>query len=159
MFFINLLLALTWVALTGEVTIYNFGIGLILGFIVLWLIPPASNITNNSNDYVRRVRKITEFFFFFLYTLLIANIRMALYVLNPYRQIRPGIVAIPLDIRTDTQITMLLNLITLTPGTLSLDVSDAGDSIYVHVIHVEDKEAFRQEIKQGFEKRIQEIFP
>ena len=71
---------------------------------------------------------------------------------------RPGIVAIPLDIERDIEITLLANMITLTPGTLSIDVSNDKRILYVHGMHVQDLEEFKREIKDGFEKLVQEAF-
>jgi multicomponent Na+:H+ antiporter subunit E len=72
---------------------------------------------------------------------------------------RPGIIAIPLDARTDLEITLLANLITLTPGTLSLDVSADRRVLYVHVMYIDndDIEAVRRSIKDGFERRVLEV--
>jgi multicomponent Na+:H+ antiporter subunit E len=69
----------------------------------------------------------------------------------------PAIVAIPLDIDSDGEITLLANMITLTPGTLSLDVSDDRRFLYVHGMHIKDIEAFKQEIKGGFEVIVREV--
>ena len=66
-------------------------------------------------------------------------------------------VAVPLDVTSDAAITLLGNLITLTPGTLTLDVSTDHLPLYVHVMNVEDVESFRQGIKNGFERRILEL--
>ena len=70
---------------------------------------------------------------------------------------RPGVVAIPLDAETDAEITLLANLITLTPGTLSLDVSDDRRVLYIHAMYVDDVEELRRSIKDGFEKRVMEL--
>ena len=66
-------------------------------------------------------------------------------------------VAIPLDAETDAEITLLANLITLTPGTLSLDVSDDRRVLYIHAMYVDDVEELRRSIKDGFEKRVMEL--
>jgi multicomponent Na+:H+ antiporter subunit E len=72
---------------------------------------------------------------------------------------RPGVVAIPLDARTDAEITLLANLITLTPGTLSLDVSSDRRMLYIHVMYIDndDLEEVRRKIKAGFERRVLEV--
>jgi multicomponent Na+:H+ antiporter subunit E len=72
---------------------------------------------------------------------------------------RPGVVAIPLDVQTDAEITLLANLITLTPGTLSLDVSTDRRVLYIHVMYIDndDVEAVRRKIKEGFERRVLEV--
>ena len=78
--------------------------------------------------------------------------------MTPQQRMRPAIVAIPLDVRRDFEITLLANLITLTPGTLSLDVSSDKRVLYVHSMYVDDIDAFRREIKNGFERRVKELF-
>lgn len=160
MFLLNLLLALTWVALTGEISIANFVLGFIVGYVVLWLVQPGTGMGQGvlGTRYFVKVRRVIEFFFYFVYKLTMANLRVAYYVVQPRMHMRPGIVAVPLDLVADHEITTLVNIITLTPGTLSLDVSDDRRIVYVHVMHVEDIAAFRHEIKDGFERRIKEIF-
>ena len=78
-------------------------------------------------------------------------------MISPKPQRKPGIAAIPLDARSDTEITFLANLITLTPGTLSLDVSDDRSVLYVHGMFVEDPQLMREQIKEGFERRVLEL--
>jgi multicomponent Na+:H+ antiporter subunit E len=95
---------------------------------------------------------------FFLRELLVATFRVARVVIDPNLNIRPAIVAVPLDLTNEFQITLLANLVTLTPGSLTLDVSDDRQVMYVHAMHAEDLEQYRQEIKQGFERRIGELF-
>jgi multicomponent Na+:H+ antiporter subunit E len=78
-------------------------------------------------------------------------------VMRPRRPIRSAIVAIPLDVRSDEGITMLANMITLTPGTTSLHISEDRSTLYVHVMNASD-ESVRQ-IKNGFENSVKELFP
>ena len=68
-----------------------------------------------------------------------------------------AIVAVPLDAKTDAEITMLANLITVTPGSFSLEVSADRSVLYVHAMYVDDPETFRREIKNGFERRVLEL--
>lgn len=99
-----------------------------------------------------------EFVAFFLRELVLANLRLAYDAVRPTRELRPGIIAVPLDVSTDWQITILSNLITLTPGSLSLDVSRDRQTIFVHAMDASDVEATRRYIKQGFEHRVKELF-
>jgi multicomponent Na+:H+ antiporter subunit E len=78
-------------------------------------------------------------------------------VVRPLRYLHPGVVAVPLDVREAWQITVLSNLITLTPGTLSLDVSTDCKVLYIHTMNATNVERFRAEIKHGFERRIKEL--
>ncbi|MDX1612974.1 MAG: Na+/H+ antiporter subunit E [Candidatus Promineifilaceae bacterium] len=149
----NVLLALAWIALTGEFDPVNFVEGFLLGYVALWLMQPVAG----SSTYFKRVRNAIDFILFFLWELLRANIRVAISVIGPSSRLRPGVVAVPLDVRSDLGITLLSNLITLTPGTLTLDISADRRVMYVHTIDLEDHEQFRRQIKQGFERRVLEV--
>lgn len=95
---------------------------------------------------------------FYLWQVIKSNLRVAYNVVMPVRYIKPGIVALPLDIKKDAEIMLLANLITFTPGTLSVDVSDNKKFLYVHSIYIDDPDALKQEIKHGFERRIRKLF-
>jgi multicomponent Na+:H+ antiporter subunit E len=150
---LNILLMLIWVALTGAFTFVNFGFGFFLSFFLMW----AINIGGDDNHYFTRVPKVIMFILYFLKELVKANLEVAYEVITPRLTVKPGIVKVPLDAKTDFEITLLANLITLTPGTLSLDVSDDKKVLYVHSMYVTDKDAFIDSIKNGFEKRMLEI--
>jgi multicomponent Na+:H+ antiporter subunit E len=79
-------------------------------------------------------------------------------VLSPDMHLKPAIIALPLDIKSDVEVTLLANMITLTPGTLSMDLSDDHSILYVHVVSVGDPEDTRQELKTGFETLVYEVF-
>lgn len=152
-FLSNLLLSFIWVALTGNFTLLNFLFGFLLSFLIMWVISK-----NRREDvYFSRGPKLIAFIFFFLYELAKANIQVAYDVMTPRFYMKPGIIKIPLTAKSDLEITLLANLITLTPGTLSLDVSDDKKVLYVHAMYVKDKQAFIDDIKNGFEKRLLEI--
>ena len=154
MLLLNLLLALAWMLLTGAFTPGNFLIGFFVGYLLLSLV--GSHI-GDSTGYARRVLRIPAFVIFFLAELAKANLRVTYDVLTPQHHMVPGIVAIPLDAKSDLEIILLANLITLTPGTLSLDVSDDRTILYVHSMYIDDPDSFRIAIKQKLEKRILEL--
>lgn len=154
LFILNVLLALAWVALTGQFTPVNLVAGFGLRYLLLWLVRPA----RETAGYFRKIVQVVSFFFFFLHELLIANLRVAYHVIRPSLTMRPGVVAIPLDLKSDAEITLLANLITLTPGSLSLDVSTDRRVLYVHAMYIDDVETFRHEIKEGFERRVREVY-
>ena len=152
-FLTNILLMLIWIILTGEYNFYNFLFGYFLSFLIIWL----TDSREGGKKYVKIVPRILSFFFFFNYELIKANLQVAYEVVTPGLQVNPGIIRVPLDVKTDFEISFLANLITLTPGTLSLDVSDDKQVLYVHSMYVKDKEEFIWSIKNGFEKRILQI--
>ena len=90
----------------------------------------------------------------FVRELILSALKVAWLVLQPRMRIRPAIIAYPLTVMTDAQITLLANMITLTPGTLSVDVSADRKTLYIHAIDVASKEALIGEIAAGFETKI-----
>ncbi len=154
MFLLNILLALMWTTLTGQFTLVNLLAGFVLGYLVLWIIRP---LAWSTTAYFRKPWQVTILVLFFLKELVVASVRVALAVISPNPGLRPGIVAVPLSVQGDMEITLLSSLITLTPGTLSLDVTPDRQVLYVHTIDLDDREAFLDSIKQGFERRIQEV--
>jgi multicomponent Na+:H+ antiporter subunit E len=97
-------------------------------------------------------------FLLFIYELVLSAWRVAVIVLSPRMDLKPGIIAYPLKVDRDFEITMLANLITLTPGTLSVDVSDDRRILYVHAIDASDPDATKRDIAEGFERKIMEAF-
>lgn len=149
----NVLLAFMWAAVTGDFSAGNLAVGWLLGLLVLFF---TRRITGASS-YLRRLWQVLGLLLFFLWELVMANVRVARTVLSPGYRIRPGVVAIPLDARTDAEITLLANMITLTPGTLSIDVSADRRELYIHTLHVTSPDDVRRQIKNGFERRIMEV--
>ncbi len=149
----NFLLALAWVALTGKFVLANFLFGFGLSYVIMWIGVRDQQSRRNFN----RIPRIIIFIFYFLYELIKANIQVAYDVITPTFYMRPGIIAVPLSAKTDLEITLLANLISLTPGTLSLDISDDRSVLYVHAMFVRDKDEFIRSVKMGFEKRLLDI--
>lgn len=106
----------------------------------------------------RKIIQLIEFALFFTWELILANVRVARDVIAPRQHMRPGVIAVPLDTRNANEITLLACLITLTPGTISMDVAEDRSVLYIHAMFIEDPDEFRQEIKQGFERRVMEVF-
>jgi multicomponent Na+:H+ antiporter subunit E len=150
---LNFLLALTWAAVTGIFSARNLTIGFVLGFFILLF----ADRTAGRASYIGRIIKLVSFIGFFFWELLKANIRMAHSVITPSTTMRPGVIAIPLSAKTDAEITLLANLITLTPGTLSIDVSTDRKTLYIHAMFIDDVDMMRYEIKAGFERRLLEV--
>lgn len=98
------------------------------------------------------------YLFIFTWELLKANFDVAYRVLHPAMPIKPGIVRVPMEVKSDIARTMLANSITMTPGTITVDI--IGDNIYVHWIYVksENPEEYTREISGRFEKYIKKIF-
>ncbi len=155
MFLVNVLLAIAWVFVTGSFSVVNGLFGFVLGLAALSLIREQIG----TIGYARRVRKIVSLALMFLYELMMSALRVFKMVLTPdLAKLQPGFVAYPLTVERDFEISLLANLITLTPGTLSVDVSDNRKTLYIHAIHVPDPDALREDIATGFERKILEAF-
>lgn len=149
-----LLLTVVWLALTGSWTIANA----ILGLALSWAVLAFSREARGSQKIIYRPARIAGLALLFLYELALSGYRVARLVLTPRMDLKPGIFAYPLKVDRDFEITLLANLITLTPGTLSVDVSDDRKTLFVHAIDCSDADQARRDIENGFERKIMEAF-
>ena len=150
----NLLLAIAWVVLSGDFSGLNLVVGLVFGYVTLVLIEPQ---VSALKGYPARIPRILRFLGFFIKELVQANLRVGFDILTPPWHMQPGVIAMPLEARTELEITMVANLISLTPGTLSLDVSDDRRVLYIHAMFLDDEEELRRNLKE-MESRALELF-
>lgn len=153
MFAGNLTLALLWVAMTGRFDVVNLALGFAFGFVLLFLL---QRVVGRSS-YFGKAFVLVRFIGFYILEVVRSNIRIAVDVVTPASRARPCVVAVPLDARTEVEITLLSNLITMTPGSLSIDVADDRSVLYVHAMYVDDPEALRRSIKEDLERRVLEL--
>ncbi len=151
-FLLNLLLAVLWASVIGSFTAPDLVVGFLVGFLALRLLRMAG-----SERYVAKVPQAVSFAAYFLWELVLSNVQVAWEVLTPGVRRRPGIIAVPLSTRTDAETTLLATVVTLTPGTLSLDVSDDKTTLFVHALFAEDPDEVRARIRDGFERRVLEL--
>ncbi len=144
-----------WLAVSGSVTPANILFGLIVSALALGLI--RHQIPKGGRHRLRPVRVLSLLLLFFK-ELALSAWKVAVMVTRPKLDVQPGIFAYPLKLTTDFEITLLANLITLTPGTLSVDVSEDKTTLYVHAIDCSNIEAAKNDIRNGFEKKIMEAF-
>ncbi len=149
-FGINVMLAVVWIALTGSVTLSGLMVGFVLGYLVLAIIQPLIGTTTYPRRVIAWIRLIVMFF----YELLISSVHVAWDVLTPTHRAEPAILEVPLDVKSDTGILLVTNLISLTPGTLSLDVSEDRKTLLIHAMFADDPEALIASLKGGMEKWV-----
>lgn len=151
-----LILALLWAGTTGSFSGLNLLFGGLLGLGAAFLLRDSLS----SRRGLRRMGRIIRLLGLFLYELMASAVRVALVVIRPDLKavVRPAIVAVPLSVTSDAEITLLANLITLTPGTLSIDVSPDRKHLYVHALTMDDREALIADIVNGFEKQVKAVF-
>lgn len=152
-FLLNIFLALVWTFLQGELQGSNFALGMVLGYLVIAL----SQQVMGTSAYVQKVVQVVRFVTGSLWEIFTASLALAWLIVQPRLQVRPAIVAIPLDAKTDVEIATMASLLTLSPGTMTLDVSTDRETLYVHTIDLDDVDEFRREIKSGLERQVLEV--
>ncbi|MFA7428969.1 MAG: Na+/H+ antiporter subunit E [Rhodospirillaceae bacterium] len=154
LFAVNILLAIAWAALNDTFTLMGIVTGFITGFAALWVAQPLYG----PAKYFHQVFGVLELIFYFLWDLIQSSVRVLVDVLRPRTKSRPGIVAVSTEGMSDIQILVLANLITLTPGTLTLEVSDDKRTLYVHSMFLEDgPDALRRGIEDNQKRLIRRV--
>ena len=152
---LTLLLAVVWVLLQNEISAGMVVFGLILGVII----PILTSIWWPDRPRRFRMGRMIRYSLLVIWDIMVANVQVAWIVLTrPNALLRPAWIVVPLDLRQPEAITILAGTITLTPGTVSADLSDEGHSLLVHCLDTDDPDAVRDTIKDRYERRLKEIF-
>jgi multicomponent Na+:H+ antiporter subunit E len=148
--------ALGWAAVTGNFGVLNLLLGAAIGGLALLLF----RVKTVRPAFLARAWRIGALALLFIRELLESAVRVAILVLTPNLQakLHPAIIAFPLTAKTDGEITLLANLITLTPGTLSVDVSEDRQRLFIHCLSLKDRDALIAGIARGFEAKVIEVF-
>ncbi|SBS33377.1 Na(+)/H(+) antiporter subunit E [Marinomonas aquimarina] len=152
-FFLNLFLALSWMLLSGNYSSINFVLGFVAGFFALRLSQPFGI----KNSYFRVFSAAVGLLLYFFYELVVSVLKVVWDVITPTHLSEPDIIYVPLDAQSDLEITLLANMVSLTPGTLSLDVTPDKKHLVVHAMFAPEHEAVIRDIKDGLERRILEV--
>ncbi|MFL4471778.1 Na+/H+ antiporter subunit E [Tateyamaria armeniaca] len=153
--FLTLLLTVVWVLLQNEFSAGMAVFGLILGIIIPW----GTSIWWPDTPKGFRLGKMFSYALMVMWDIIVANIEVAWIVLTvPNDKLKPAWISIPLDLVQPEAITVLAGTITLTPGTVSADLSNEGRCLLVHVLHTDDPDGVRDDIKTRYEARLKEIF-
>lgn len=152
---LTLLLTVVWALLQATLSPGMLVFGVILGVLIPWVTSAWWPDTPRGFH----IGKMAIYIVIVLWDIMVANVEVAWIVLSkPNAKLRPAWVIVPLDLRQPEAIAILAGTITLTPGTVSADLSDKGHSLLVHVLHTEDPDAVRDDIKNRYERRLKEIF-
>ncbi|WP_319529393.1 Na+/H+ antiporter subunit E [uncultured Cohaesibacter sp.] len=155
MFLVNILLAIAWAAMSGAFSLPNLIFGFVIGLVSMFIIREQMG----TLSHLLRARRVLSLFMLFLVELVKSATRVALLALKPnLEELKPGFFAYELNTDRDAEIALLAGLITLTPGTLSVDVSDDKKYLYIHAVTIDDLDAMKADIANGFEKKILEAF-
>ena len=150
---LNFILAFVWMFLKTSYTPATFVVGYFFGLLIIYVFRGFFN----SRFYLVPVNAIIRLFLLFNKELILSNWAVIKLVLKPKLDIKPGIFALSTDLKRDWEITLLANLITLTPGTLTVDVSADNKTLYIHAMNIDDVQESVDSIKNSFEKAIMEV--
>ncbi|MGG4488398.1 Na+/H+ antiporter subunit E [Metabacillus idriensis] len=150
---LNFSIAFTWMFLKGEYSVQDFFNGYFFGLLMIF----ALRRFFNHRFYLWNVFAVLKLLYIFNRELIMSNLAVLKVVLAPKMTARPGIFKLETELKKDWEITILANLITLTPGTLVVEISDDNRYLYIHAMDLADAEEARKDIKNTFEKAIQEV--
>ncbi|HKL00736.1 MAG TPA: Na+/H+ antiporter subunit E [Desulfotignum sp.] len=153
LFLLNIFFAGVFTLLLGSGSIGVFVSGFAVGYLILWLSSPLYPETG----YFTKLPKTLNLAAYFFGELMVSSLQVAWDVITPGHINRPGIIGVPLTARTDLEIFLVANLLSLTPGTLSVDLSEDKKILYVHVMFLQEIDKTRADIKNGLERRILEV--
>lgn len=147
----NLFLAAIWAIFFGGFTWLSVLSGLVVGYAILWLLQPLFGV---ESSYFKRVWYWLKLVILFLYELIVSSAHVIWDIVTPDHRAKPAIIDMPLDAKTDLGILLVTNLISLTPGTLCIDVSENRKTLKIHAMFAEDPEAVCDALKSGMEKWV-----
>jgi multicomponent Na+:H+ antiporter subunit E len=152
-----LALTLLWLALTGQFTLGNVLLGLLLALVVRAVVRRPDQGATGAGWTERRLYHAFDLLAFFFWEVVVSGISIALEIVRPRMRLSPAVLAIPVRRYSPTGVMLLANLITMTPGTLSLHADEAEEVLYVHAMQVEDTDEFRAKVQNTFARRVWEV--
>ncbi|MEK5147848.1 MAG: Na+/H+ antiporter subunit E [Psychrobacillus psychrotolerans] len=150
---LNVLIALTWMFLSVSFKPTTFIVGYLIGLLMLFMLRKSFS----SRFYMDRLWAVVKLTSLFLKELVMSNFSVLKLIIQPTMPIRPAIFAMPTVLEQDWEITLLSSLITLTPGTVVIDISDDNKTLYIHSLDFEDIDEAIDSIRNTFEKAILEV--
>ncbi|MFO1445355.1 Na+/H+ antiporter subunit E [Bacillus sp. Bva_UNVM-123] len=150
---LNIFLAFVWMFFKMSYDPLTFMVGYFFGLVILF----SFRRFFQTRFYIWKVFAVLNLGFIFIKELILSNISVLKVILKPKLEIKPGIFALPTVLEKEWEVTILANLITLTPGTLVVDVSEDNKILYIHAIDIDDAEDAINSIKGTFEKAIMEV--
>lgn len=157
LFAINTLLAIAWGALWGSFAPLDLLAGFLFGFAALWFARRLVGAPQETH-YFRALPQAVILFVYFLKELVKSCLMVARDCIARDPRLHPAIVKLPIGPKSDLEIFLLANLITLTPGTLTLDVAEDKSHLVIHSIYAENAEALIADLQSGMEHRVAEVF-
>lgn len=151
----SVVLLIVWLMLNNTIGLGHILLGAALGVVIPLICAPLRVV----QPKIKKPLKLLMYIFVVLKDIVVANIEVAFLVVGPMHKINPGWVAVPLDLDDTLPLTFLASTVTMTPGTVSAELSADNNWLYVHVLNMpENEQEVIDLIKQRYESRVKEIF-
>ncbi len=151
---LSLFLVLVWQMIMNDLSLGT----LLMGFFLAWGIPLLTNVFWPQPPTLHRPLVLLKFTLRVLVDIVTANLDVAKLILGPSSKLRPAFVEYPLELTHDFAISLLASTVSLTPGTVSSDISPDRKTMLIHGLDVADAQELIDTIKQRYERPLMEVF-
>lgn len=156
------LLSFFWMLIVGTIDFGQFLLGLMIGGLIVLFLRPTLNLHTRMtwSELIRWPWPFVAYSLIFLKDLTLANLDVAKRILTPSLPVKPGIVRVQVPTQTDLGTTLVANAITLTPGTITLEVKEdeRGNFFYIHAIDVSNPEAIKKDVQEKYQNWQRRVF-
>lgn len=154
-FLLNVLIAILWMLLIDEdeIRASTFLTGFLIGIVIIYFMHRFFN----QQFYLRRLFMAVKLILIFIYEIFQSSVIVLKQILSPKLNLTPGIITYKTELKTAGEVTTLSLLLTLTPGSVVMEVSPEGNVLYIHAIDVENSKEFLFQSLKKFEKAIMEV--
>ncbi|NLQ17388.1 Na+/H+ antiporter subunit E [Marinomonas sp. M1K-6] len=152
--FHSVLLFVVWLLLNNSISAGHMTLAAFFAITIPWL------VTGMRDEHPKILKPwlAIRYVLMVMWDILTANVEVALLIIGPVKKLNPGFVAIPIEMNSDLGIVILASTVSLTPGTVSAEVSKDKTWLYVHTLHLENEATLIKSVKQRYERPIKEIF-
>lgn len=154
-FVTNIIIAGVWMLLQETLTWQGFVLGYFIGLLVLYF---TVRRLDSPSLYIQRVVAALKLIIVFLFEVVRSGVRVSYLILHPRLPVSPGLVAVPLDVTSNEAITIFAGMITMAPGSISVELADDRSHLYVHALEAGDPHKAAAFFKNVFERHIMEVF-
>jgi multicomponent K+:H+ antiporter subunit E len=153
--YLTLFLIVIWILLVSRIAVGTTVMAVIMGT----LIPHITSVWWPQTTRIKAPLALFSYTALVLWDVIVANFQVARIILfMPRDQIKSAFIRVPIDLQSREAITLLAGTITMTPGTVTADMSSCGKVLLIHALHAPDPDAVRDDIKTRYETRLKRIF-
>ncbi|MDA3942396.1 MAG: Na+/H+ antiporter subunit E [Bacteroidetes bacterium] len=117
-----------------------------------------NRVIGRTKRFLKRLVGIVQFVIFYIIELVVSSSILAYDIMRPRKSFQHGIVAVDIDMKSDTELLALINFVSMTPGSLVVDLSKDKKTLFIHTMYLDDVEEFKKNFKHDFQRRIEKVF-